>query len=285
MKPVRSRRRMSTWLVLLPLAPVLLWAFFRWFERTNVYHPSRAWWATGAELNRAWDDLWLRTADGVELSAWFFPASGTAEFRDVAVLISHGNGGNLSHRLPLYRLLLDLGVNVLAYDYRGYGRSAGRPTEAGTYADGETALEWLKSKGFAEDRVVVHGESLGGGIAAELALRRPGLRGLILQSTFTSVPDLGCELFPFLPVRTLSTIAYDTRAKLPRIRVPVLFLHSRSDTLIRFAHAESNFAAANAPKTLREIEGDHNNQPEVAPERFAAAVREFLRTPVPAPAR
>ena len=270
---------MLNWLLLLVVAPLMIWAFFRWFERSNVYQPSRTWWATGADLNGPWEDLWLRAADGTELSAWFFPAPAraTSPFRDFAVVISLGNGGIISHRLPLYRVFLEAGLNVLAYDYRGYGRSGGRPTEAGTYADGEAAIDWLKSRGFAEDRILVHGESLGGGIAAELALRRPQLRGLILQSTFTSIPDLGRELFPFLPVRTLSTIAYDTRSKLPRIRVPVLILHSRADTLVRFSHAEANLAAANTPKALREIQGDHNDQPDASPEAFVAAVREFLR--------
>lgn len=268
---------MPPWLIVLLSAPVLVWAFFRWFEQANVYQPSRTWEATGAELKRPWEEVWLRSRDGVELSAWYFPAAADAAFRDLTVVVSHGNAGNISHRLFLYRLLLDLGVNVLAYDYRGFGRSAGRPTESGTYLDGEAAIDWLKARGVAEDRIVVYGESLGGGIASELARRRPGLHGLIVSSSFTSIPDLGVELFPFLPVRLLSTITYGTRAKLPEIRVPVLILHSRADTLIGFRHAEANFAAAREPRFLREISGDHNDQPTIDPEGYAAAVGEFLR--------
>lgn len=282
--------RMNPWLVFLIGLPLGLWLFFRWFERAQVYQPSRSWAATGDALGGPFEEVWLRTRDGVELSAWYFPARSTGPFRDLAVVISHGNGGNISHRLPLYRLLLDLGVQVLAYDYRGFGRSNGRPSEAGTYLDGEAALDWLVARGIPEGRIVVHGESLGGGIAAELALRRPGLRGLILRSTFTSVPDLGRELFPILPVRLLASIHYDTRSKLPRIQVPVLLLHSRSDTLIGFGHAEANFAAARPPRFLREIAGDHNDQPEASPEAYGAAIREFLlataeasRPPSPTP--
>ncbi len=270
------------WLAVLVVG---LGVFFRWFERANVYQPTRTWGATGDQTGLPWEAVEFAAEDGVRLSAWFFPASALGAFRDLAVVMSHGNGGNISHRLPLYQLLHEVGVNVLAYDYRGYGRSEGRPGEAGTYRDAEAAVDWLKSRGFGETNLVAFGESLGGGIASELALRRPGLRGLILASTFTSVPDLGAELFPWLPVRLVSTIAYDTRSKLPRIRVPTLILHSREDTLVRFRHAEANLAAANAPKWLREIGGDHNDQPLASPELYAAAIRMFLTATAPNPPR
>jgi fermentation-respiration switch protein FrsA (DUF1100 family) len=218
----------------------------------------------------------IPTEDGVALSAWYFPAAEGAAYRDVAVVISHGNGGNISHRMGLYELLLGVGVHVLAYDYRGYGRSSGRASEEGTYRDGEAAVDWLVGRGFREGNIVAHGESLGGGVAAELARRRPGLRGVILRSTFTSLMDLGGELFPFLPVRRLASIRYDTVSKLREIQVPVMILHSREDRLVRFSHAEANYAAAREPKWLREIGGDHNDQPQASPEAYAAAVRELL---------
>ncbi|MGE3311784.1 MAG: alpha/beta hydrolase [Limisphaerales bacterium] len=264
------------WLLLLVGLPTVLFLFLRWFEHANVYHPTADWWNTGETLGRPHEDVRFRTRDDVDLSAWYFPAATNAPHRDLAVLISHGNGGNISHRLPTYSLLLELGVNVLAYDYRGYGRSEGRPNETGTYLDAEAALEWLQQRGFAPSQVVAFGESLGGGIATELALRHPDLRGLVLQSTFTSLLDLGSELFPFLPVRTIARYHYDNIAKLPRIQVPVLILHSREDTLIPFRHAERNFAAAREPKSLKEIRGDHNDQPTVEPELVTGALRDFL---------
>ena len=123
--------------------------------------------------------------------------------------------------------------------------------------------------------MVAYGESLGGGVAAELALREP-LSGLILQSTFTSVPDLGAELFPWLPVRWIGRIRYDTQSKLPRLTVPVLILHSREDELIRFRHAEKNFAAAHQPKQLREIKGGHNDGVWTSRNAVLESVRDFL---------
>jgi len=200
----------------------------------------------------------FQSNDGLQLNGWFFPADTNSVRRQIAFVICHGNGGNIGHRLELYDLLLHMGVNVFAFDYRGYGRSEGRPGEEGTYCDGQAACAWLRQRGFEAANIIGYGESLGGGIASELALREK-LGGIVLQSTFTSVPDLGAELFPFLPVRTFGSIRYDTHGKLPGIHVPVLILHSRADTLIRFRHAEENFAAANEPKALFELRGDHND--------------------------
>ncbi len=264
------------WLFSLALVVVALWIFLRWFEYRNVFHPYREVAPAPRHLARAPEAVRIPTPDGVELGAWFFPADPASSRAALTVIVSHGNGGNISHRISLYEILLDLGVSLLAYDYRGYGTSTGRPTEAGTYTDAEAAVDWLVARGIPEERIVVHGESLGGAVTAELALRRPRLRGAILRSTFTSVPDLGTELFPFLPVRLVSAIHYATREKLPRIKVPLLFLHSREDTLIGFHHAEANFAAATEPKRLVEIRGDHNDQPDASPEVYRRALGEFL---------
>lgn len=276
--PRHSRvQRMMSWWVALVLVPLGTWLFFRWFERANVYRPTRTWWTSGDTTDPSWENVSFETADGVRISAWYFPARPSSEFKEVAVVLSHGNGGNISHRIELQQLLLETGVNVLSYDYRGYGQSRGRPAEGGTYRDGEAAIRWLMARGFAPSNIVAYGESLGGAIAAESALRVPDLRGVVIQSGFTSIADLGRELFPFLPVRTLNRIRYDVREKLSRIKAPVLILHSRDDTLIRFSHAEANFAAASEPKWLREIYGDHNDQPAIQPEIHRQALREFLR--------
>src|SRR6201999_797444 len=109
------------------------------------------------------------------------------------------------------------------------------------------AYHWLLHKGFAGRNIIVYGESLGGGIATELCVREE-TGGLILQSTFTSLPDIGAELYPWLPVRAIGRIKYDTQSKLPQLKIPVLVMHSREDGLIGFRHSERNFAAAKEPK-------------------------------------
>jgi uncharacterized protein len=247
----------------------------RWFEHSQVYHPDRSLRATGAELGRPFQEVWFRTDDGVELNGWFFPADTNSLQKGMTVLVCHGNGGNISYGLDLCHALLTTGVNVLTFDYRGYGKSRGRPSEAGTYQDAQTAYRWLRGRGFAAREILAYGESLGGGVASELALRAP-LGGLVLQSSFSSIPDVGAELFPWLPARWLARIQYDTIHKLPRLRLPLLVMHSRADDLIGFHHGERNFAAANPPKLFCEIKGGHNDALS-DPGVFMAGLEQFLR--------
>jgi pimeloyl-ACP methyl ester carboxylesterase len=258
-----SSHRRRTWLkhgLRLLAALALLWIMFRWFEHSQVYHPTRELEASPAELGRAFEDARFRAGDGANLHGWFFPAAADSPRARFAFLICHGNGGNLSHRLGLCAALLKTGASVFVFDYRGYGQSDGRPGEDGTYRDAQAAHGWLRQKGFRGEDIIAFGESLGGGVASELALRET-VGALVLQSTFTSIPDLGRELFPWLPVRLINTIRYDTHAKLPRLKVPVLVMHSRTDDLIGFHHARNNFAAANEPKMFCELRGGHNDAP------------------------
>jgi len=230
----------------------------RQFEHSQVYYPQRQLEASPNELRRPFEDARFKSSDGVQLHGWFFPANTNSPRAHLAFLICHGNAGNISHRLGLCGGLLGTGASVFVFDYRGYGQSEGRPGEEGTYLDAQAAHAWLRQKGFRGEHIIAFGESLGGGVASELALRET-LGGIVLQSTFTSIPDIGAELFPWLPVRWISTIKYDTQVKLPRINVPVLVMHSREDDLIRFHHAEQIFAAANEPKFLCELRGSHND--------------------------
>ena len=169
-------------------------AMIRWFEHRQVYAPKRTLETNGSLVGRSFDEVWLTASDGVKLHGWFFPANSGSARTDVALLLLHGNAGNISHRLHFYEAWLELGVNVFTFDYRGFGRSEGKPGEEGTYRDAQAAAHWLVKRGFAANRIVALGKSLGGGVASELALREP-LGGLILQSTFTSIPDIGSELF------------------------------------------------------------------------------------------
>jgi len=237
---------------------------FRWFEHSRVYNPTRQLEATGAELGRPFENVFFQTKDGVELNGWFFLAATGAAHGQMVFLNCHGNAGNISHRLGLYRTLLDIGANVFSFDYRGYGLSKGKPGEEGTYLDAQAAYQWLRQKGFAAKNIIVYGESLGGGIASELCLREE-TGGLILQSTFTNLRDLGAELYPWLPVRWVGKIKYDTRSKLPRLKIPLLVMHSQEDSLIGYRHSQQNFAAANEPKFFCELRGGHNDEAWEAP--------------------
>jgi len=274
MGPQKRRARLKR-VIRLAIAIVLLLVMLRWFEHSQVYLPSRALEAAPAELGRAFEDARFKADDGVALHGWFFPADTNSPRARIAFLICHGNGGNISHRLDLCAALLKTGAGVFVFDYRGYGQSHGRPGEEGTYRDAQAAHAWLRQKGFRGGDIIAFGESLGGGVVSELALRET-VGGLVLQSTFTSIPDIGAEIYPWLPVRWMSTIKYDTHTKLPRIKVPVLVMHSRADDLARFSHAEKNFAAANEPKAFCELNGRHNEAVWEQTE-FREATEKFLK--------
>jgi fermentation-respiration switch protein FrsA (DUF1100 family) len=172
-------------------------------------------------------------------------------------------------------MLLEIGVSVFALDYRGYGLSKGKPSEEGTYLDAQAAYQWLREKGFAPRNIIVYGESLGGGIASELCMREE-TGGLLLQSTFTNIPAIGSEIFPWLPVRLIGTIKYDTYDKLPKIKVPVLIMHSPEDGLIGYRHSKQNFEVANEPKFFCDLRGAHNAPAWEAP-GFRHAIENVLK--------
>jgi len=254
---MKQKRRMLLLLALLAGCAVLAFFSLRRFEYSQVYYPSRQLAAGPSILGRPCDDVFIPVENGQRVNAWFFPLEPAAQpTRHPVFLVCHGNAGNIADRLDLAQSLLAVGASVLLFDYRGYGRSDGRPSEENTYRDAQAAYRWLRDKGFPPDLIIDYGESLGGGIASELALREP-VAALVLHSSFTSIPDIGSELFPFLPVRLIGHIKYNTLAKLPRIHVPVLVVHSRNDDLIPFHHAERNYAAANPPKSLCPISGSH----------------------------
>lgn len=247
----------------------------RWFEHHQVYIPSTRMEGSGADLGRPFEDVYFETRDSVRLNGWFFPIDANSSRSHLVILLLHGNAGNISHRLDYCRAWLELGVNVFLFDYRGYGLSQGRPGEEGTYLDAQAAYQWLRQRGFSQSNIIALGKSLGGGIASELA-RRETLGGLVLQNTFTSITDLGTELFPWLPVRWMNSIKYNTLGKLPQVKTPVLVAHSRDDEVIGFHHGERNFAAANEPKMFLEILGSHTGTLGADGGRYLAGLEKFF---------
>jgi len=242
------------------------------FQRRFVYYPDRNIIARPSDIGLDYEDLRLQTADGYSIAAWFLPAH---KGRNV-ILFCHGNGGNISHRLTFAQILHDQGYSILLFDYRGYGESEGVPSEEGTYADAMAAWDYLtQRKGFSSSDIVIQGRSLGGAVAANLASQvKPS--ALILESTFTSLPDIASDICPVAPVRMLLEYSYDTNKLLPGISVPLLILHSRDDELIPFRHGQSLFATAHEPKTFVEISGDHNQGYLISGRKYLDALKAFL---------
>jgi len=247
----------------------------RWFEHKQVYAPSRV--METCTLDWPKEDALFQAADGCKLHGWFFPAEQGALRSKLVFLLMHGNAGNVCTRLDFYEAWLSLGVNVCAFDYRGYGASAGVPNEEGTYLDAVAAHDWLVSRGFESHQIIALGKSLGGGIASELAVRKP-VGGLILQSTYTSIADVGTHLFPFLPVRFMNSIKYATVAKLPRLHLPLMVIHSRTDQTIPFRQAERNYALANEPKMFWEIQGGHTGVLQADRAHYLEGLEKYLQT-------
>ena len=237
-----------------------------------VYFPGPPPGATPDALGLPFRELALETSDGVRLSAWFLPAADAHG----AVLVSHGNAGSIEHRIDLAQAFREHGWSVLLYDYRGYGASAGKPGEDGTYRDAEAAYDHLAAvEGLAPARIVLYGESLGAAVAFELARRRP-VAAVIAESAFTSVPELGAEVYPFLPVRLLARIRYDNLAKIGELGVPLLLIHSPQDEIVPVSHGQRLFEAAREPKQLLLTGGGHNDGGFRVRAQWRAEVGRFL---------
>ena len=241
--------------------------------------PSRAVTATPDHIGLAYESVKLRTADGLTLDGWFLPRT---KPRGV-VLFFHGNAGNMSHRLDSLQIFHELGLAVLIIDYRGYGNSEGTPSEQGTYLDAQAAWDHLvKQRGVQSRDVVIFGRSLGAAIAANLAAKHtPG--ALILESGFTSVPNIAADLYPLLPARLMTRFSYDTEGFLDSIHCPVLIVHSRDDELIPFEHGLRLYATAREPKRLLEIGGDHGNGFLVSRATYVAGLDAFLSAALNSP--
>lgn len=220
-----------------------------------VYHPDRTIVSTPKAIGLSYEDVTLKTKDGVKLKGWFIPAKDSRR----VVLFCHGNAGNISHRLESIRCLNQLKLSVFIFDYRGYGESEGSPTETGTYTDAEAAWQYLtQQRQLSPDQIILFGRSLGGSIAAWLAQKYTP-SALILESTFTSIIDLGKDIYPFLPINLLSRFKYNTQFYLKKITCPVLIVHSFDDELIPYRHGRKLFETAHHPKEFLELSGDHNN--------------------------
>lgn len=238
--------------------------------------PSRAVERSPSAMGLIYEPIELVTSDEIHLDGWFLPA---LEERGV-ILFCHGNAGNISHRLDSLLLFHRMGYSTLIFDYRGYGRSQGRPSEAGTYLDVEAAWRYLtRERSIAPSRIILFGRSLGAAVAVHQAvIHSPG--ALIVESGFTSVPDIGAELYPFLPVRLLSRLDYNVQEQLPRVSCPVLVVHSRDDEIIPFRHGRALYAAANEPKQFLELRGGHNDGFLQAGEAYTQALANFLSASV-----
>ncbi len=274
------------------LGLLLLVLLVRMFEERLVFFPDR--YATNewdpSRMGVEVEDVFLTTSDGVRLHAWWAPASSFAKATEgkpaeqapgtaLTILYFHGNAGNLTNRIENIAFLRQLPANVLAVDYRGYGKSEGRPTEAGVYLDAQAAYDYLfHERGVVPDQLVVLGQSLGVAVAVDLASKRP-VAGLILEGGFPSAGRVVQRTMGLPGLHLVIRSKFDSAAKLKEISVPVLVAHCTRDPILPYALGEELYAAANQPKTFVSYDSDYHEPLFFAnPSDYATRLRAFLET-------
>ena len=238
-----------------------------------LYSPSRAIVETPDRAGLNYRDVGLETADGERLHGWWIGARTDSLGH---LLLCHGNGGNVSDRLPHAAVLTAAGFDVLLFDYRGYGRSTGRPSEEGTYRDARAALRCvLEQPGVEPGRVLYLGESLGGAVALDLALERPPA-GIVLLSAFTGVREMGRVHYPLIPP-ALVPDAYPTLRRIRGLRAPLLVLHGDRDDIVPLSQGRALFEAAPGPKHIHVFHGlGHNDLVPLAGAEFARVIASWV---------
>ncbi len=241
-------------------------------QKKMVYYPLKDLEGDPSNLGFEFREIFLTTADNMTIHSWYIPS----EKNMGVILFCHGNGGNLSHRLDTIRIFHELGFNFFIFDYRGYGQSTGKPSEEGTYLDSESAVDYLINElKFKPEEIIIMGRSLGGPIAARLA-GKYNVRALILESTFTSVPDLGRDFYPYLPVKLLVRYKYPTIEYIQKCKCPILLIHSRLDEMISFKHFEKLHEASPETPEVLEIIGSHNSGYIASEEIYKSGLENFF---------
>jgi len=241
-------------------------------QAEHVYNPRRELSATPDSCGLTYQDVHFRSADKTLLHGWFCPCPHSQR----AILLLHGNTGNISDCIASLKIFADLGFSSFVFDYRGYGHSEGHPDEQGTYHDAEAAWEWLlRERRYAPQDVVILGRSLGAAVGTWLASHHQAA-AVVLESTFTSLPDIAAETHRLVPARWMTRYNYNSLERIPRIHSPIMIVHGRDDQVISYHHGQRLFAAANEPKTFMDIDGDHSTGFLHSGRRYIDGLQAFL---------
>lgn len=251
---------------------ILVCVYVRYLESKSVFYPSVRLAATPQEIGLRYEDILMATRDGTAIHGWLIKAPAAQS----TLIFLHGNAGNIGDRLGKIDLFYKMGINILIFDYRGYGQSKGRSTEQGIYNDALAAFDYLKGRDDTKMMPVVgYGESLGGAVAVDLAAQR-SLAALILDSTFSSAPDMARRMYPYLPTCCMS-VKLDSIRKIKNVGIPKLFLHSTDDEIVPYALGRKLYEAAPAPKAFLDIIGDHNDGYVNDGEKVKEGIKGFLK--------
>ncbi len=265
-----------TLLLLFSAALLGVFGLFEVFAWSRLYHPHRRIEHTPAEAGLEFEEITLVTVDDCRLNAWWLPNPDAR----ATVLMCHGNTGNMGDCIERMADLHSMGAHVLLFDYRGYGKSRGFPTERGLYRDAAAAYEWIRTTQYDNAEcppIILLGHSLGGAVAAKTAVDK-SVAGLILESTFTSIQDIARALYPFIPpwAERLMGQRFDSLSRIASVRAPVLIAASPEDHFVPGAMGRRLFERANEPKQFCELTGDHITSGWRLTPAFGKAVTEMI---------
>jgi hypothetical protein len=249
--------------------------YFRYIERRSLFYPTREIEYFPKDFGLDYENIFFKTPDNLELNGWFVPAKDSR----FTILFCHGNAGNISHRLEKLKFFHDLGCNTFIFDYRGYGRSKGRPSEKGFYRDVKSAYDYLLSRKVLPNQIIGYGESIGAAVIIDLASKNK-LGGLIVDSSITNAKDMVRVIYPFLPYWIFSS-RWDSLSKIRSITIPKLIIHSINDEIVPFKLGKKLFDAAVSPKEFLEIHGGHNSCFFESENILKEKVASFLSLPKP----
>jgi fermentation-respiration switch protein FrsA (DUF1100 family) len=246
-----------------------LFALVRYIEAFSVFFPSRELAVSPSLLGLPWEEIYFKTRDNVAVNGWFF---NNPQARST-LLFAHGNAGNMSDRLLKVKFFYDMGLNVFIFDYRGYGKSAGTPSEKGVYLDAQGAWDYLDARKDVDmNKIILYGASLGGAVVIDLATRRTAAM-LVVESSITNARDMAGTYYPFLPGFFLS-LKFNSIDKVRKLNIPKLFIHSPQDQVVPYWIGQKLFEAATEPKEFLKTHGGHNDGSITTEPRAAA---EFMR--------
>ncbi len=249
-----------------------LFLLVRFLEHTSVFFPGKIIHSTPNQMGMSYEDLYIETLDGLKINAWLVKGSPRASI----IIFAHGNAGTMGERIMKVKFWHDLGLNVLIFDYRGYGNSQGHPTEKGIYLDAQGAYDYLLTrKDIDHSRIVAYGASLGGVVMVDLATKRK-LAALIVESTLTSAKDMARRIYPFLPTFMMG-IQLDTISKIGHIAIPKLFIHSKEDRTVPFSMGKKLYQTACDPKIFLLSYGGHNDGILINDARVRNGFSQFLK--------
>lgn len=257
-------------LLLLFLVLGLILIYLRYIEKHTIFYPTKEIEFSPHEIGLDFEDIFFKTLDNVRLNGWFIPAKDAR----YTILFCHGNAGNISHRIDKLKFFKQLGCNVFIFDYRGYGKSEGKPFENGLYIDVKSAYDYLLSRKINAAQIIGYGESLGGAVITDLAYKNK-ICALIVDSTFPRGKDMAKYIYPFIPYWVFST-RLDSASKIKSINIPKLIIHSLNDEIVPYALAQKLYRICAPPKEFLQVHGGHNSCFYESENLFRERITDFL---------